>query len=49
MEEFQNPLEIVEKLANEYKVDIERAKASVVRLMGELEKEQLIIPNKGGD
>ena len=49
MDEFQNPVEIVEKLANEYEVDVERAKASIVRLMGELEKEGLIIPKKGGD
>jgi hypothetical protein len=43
MEEFQNPDEIAEKLANEYEVDIEGAKTSVIRLMGDLERESLII------
>ncbi len=49
MEEFRSPVEIADKLANEYEIDAERAKASVVRLMGDLEKEGLIIPNKGGN
>jgi len=49
MEDLQSPLEIAKNLANEYEIDVERAKASVVRLMGQLEKEELIIPNKGGD
>jgi hypothetical protein len=49
MEEVENPAEIAEKLANEYEIDVERAKASVVKLMEELEKEGLIIPKEGGD
>lgn len=49
MEEFHSPAEILKRLANEYKVDAERAKISVVRLIEELEKEDLIIPIRGGD
>jgi coenzyme PQQ synthesis protein D (PqqD) len=49
MEELQNPLEVARKLSNDYKVDIERAKASVIRLVEELQKEGLIISKKGGD
>ncbi len=49
MDEFKNPMEIAKKLVNEYEIDAERATASVVRLVKELEKEELIIPNKGGD
>ncbi len=43
MDKFQNPPEIAEKLVNEYEVDVERAKVSVIRLMEDLEKEGLII------
>lgn len=49
MDEVQNPMEIAKRLANEYEIDIEGAKASVVRLVEELEKEHLIILNQGGD
>jgi hypothetical protein len=49
MEEFQSPLGIAEKLTDIYEVDIERAKITVDRLIEELEKENLIIPNRGGD
>jgi hypothetical protein len=38
------PLEIAQRLAAEYEVDEEKAKASVVKLMEELEQEGLIIP-----
>lgn len=48
MEEFRTPVEIAGKLAREYDVDLERAKASVVRLLGELEKEELIISQQKG-
>jgi hypothetical protein len=43
MEDSLNSMEIAEKLAGEYDVDMERAKSSVVRLLGELEKEELIL------
>ncbi|MER3448069.1 MAG: hypothetical protein C4291_15145 [Candidatus Dadabacteria bacterium] len=46
MGEVQDPLEIAKRLASEYEIDTERAKASVVELLEELEKERLIIPNK---
>jgi hypothetical protein len=46
MDEMQSPLEIAKRLANEYEIDAEIAKANVVKLMGELEKEQLIIPKE---
>lgn len=46
IEEFQSPLEIAKKLADEYEIDTERAKANVVRLVEELEKEHLLIPKK---
>jgi Coenzyme PQQ synthesis protein D (PqqD) len=49
IEEFQSPSEIAKRLANEYEIDTERVEANVVRLVEELEKEQLIIPKKGGD
>jgi hypothetical protein len=49
MEELHSPAEISGRLANEYKVDAERAKASVFNLIKQLEKEGLIIPIKGGD
>ena len=49
MDEFPNPTEIAKKLVNEYEIDAERAKASVVKLMEEMEKEQLILSKKGGD
>lgn len=48
MEKCQNPVEIAGELAKEYNVDMERAKASVVRLLGELEKEELIISQQKG-
>ena len=49
IEEFQSPLEIAKSLADEYEIDAERAREGVVRLIEELEKEQLIIPIKGGN
>jgi hypothetical protein len=49
IDEGRNPAEIAGKLADEYNVDIERAKDSVARLLGELEKEELIMAQgKGG-
>ena len=48
MEKVRTPLEIAEKLAREYDVNVERAKVSVVRLLGELEKEELIISQQKG-
>ncbi len=48
IEECQSPSEIANRLASEYAIDAKRAEASVVRLIEELEKEQLIIPKKGG-
>lgn len=48
MDEFHSPAEILKRLANEYKVDAERAKTSVAKLIERLEKEDLIIP-KGDD
>ena len=44
MDESKDPLEIAQKLAVEYEVDEEKAKASVVELMEELEQEGLIRP-----
>ncbi|OGW51716.1 MAG: hypothetical protein A2Y81_09590 [Nitrospirae bacterium RBG_13_43_8] len=44
MDESKDPLEIAQRLATEYEVDKEKAKASVVKLMEELEQEGLIIP-----
>jgi len=49
LEESQNPLEIAERLANEYEVEVERAKASVVKLMEDLEKDGLIMSKGKGD
>ncbi len=49
LEESQNPLEIAERLANEYEVEMERAKASVVKLMEDLEKDGLIMSKGKGD
>ncbi len=49
LEESQNPLKIAERLANEYEVEVERTKSSVVKLMEDLEKEGLIMPNIKGD
>ena len=43
MEEFRTPAEIAGKLACEYDVDEERATASVLRLLGELKKEELVV------
>ncbi|MBI5664182.1 MAG: PqqD family protein [Nitrospirae bacterium] len=43
VEESLNPMEIAEKLSCEYDVDVERAKSSVIRILGELEKEALIV------
>jgi len=48
MEDSLNSIEIAEKLAGEYDVDLENAKASVLRLLGELEKEELIIYQQKG-
>lgn len=47
MEECHTHSEIAGKLVDEYDVDVERAKKSVAGLMGELEKEKLIIPLSG--
>lgn len=44
MDELEDPLEIAQRLATEYEVDEEKAKASVVKLMEELEQEGLIRP-----
>jgi hypothetical protein len=49
MEEFQSPVEISKRLANEYKVDAQRAETSISKLIEELKKEGLIISIKGGD
>ncbi len=49
MEESQNLAEVAKRLANEYEVEVERAKASVARLMKDLEKERLIMPDGKGD
>jgi hypothetical protein len=44
MDELKDPLEIAQKLAVDYEVDKEKAKASVVRLLEELKQEGLIVP-----
>ncbi|GIW46957.1 MAG: hypothetical protein KatS3mg078_0838 [Deltaproteobacteria bacterium] len=49
MDECRSSLEVAKRLANEYAVSVERAREGVERLMGELEKEGLIITKKGGD
>ena len=49
VEEFHNPVEMSKRLADEYKVDTERVKAGVFKLITELEKEGLIVQIKGGD
>lgn len=41
--EGRDPAEIARILTEEYKVDIERARESVARLLGELKKETLIM------
>ena len=46
MEGCQDPAEIAGKVANEYEVDLERAKASVIRLMVDLEREGIILSSK---
>ena len=49
MEESQNLTEIADKLSNEYEVDLERARASVLKLVEDLEKDGLIMSDgKGG-
>lgn len=49
MEEVRGePMAIAEKLANEYDIDPEKAGASVLRLLAELEKEELIISAGNG-
>ncbi len=45
MEESQNLAEVAEKLSIEYAVEEERAKASVAKLVEDLEKEGLIMPD----
>ncbi|HSE84413.1 MAG TPA: PqqD family protein [Thermodesulfobacteriota bacterium] len=49
MDEFQSPTEIAKKLVNEYEIDAERAETSVIKLIEEMEKEELILLKKGGD
>jgi len=48
LEEARTPVKIAEKLASEYDVDMGKAKTSVLRLLGELEKEKLIIAQGRG-
>ncbi|MEW6601378.1 MAG: PqqD family protein [Nitrospirota bacterium] len=43
MDECHDPSEIGEKLACEYEVEVDRSTSSVIRLIGELEREGLII------
>lgn len=43
MDECKSPVTIAEKLASEYDVTVARSTASVLSLMGTLEKEGLII------
>jgi hypothetical protein len=49
LEESQNLLEIAERLASEYEVEVGRAKASVVKLMEDFEKNGLIVSDVKGD
>ncbi len=49
MEESQDPTEIADKLSNEYEVDIEKAKSSVLKLVDDLEKDGLIMSDGKGD
>jgi hypothetical protein len=49
MEESQDLTEIADKLSNEYEVDLERARASVLKLLEDLEKDGLIMSNGKGD
>jgi hypothetical protein len=49
MEESQDLTEIADKLSNEYEVDIEKAKSSVLKLVGDLEKDGLIMSDGKGD
>ncbi len=49
MEESQDFTEIADKLSNEYEVDIEKAKSSVLKLVEDLEKDGLIVSNGKGD
>ena len=49
LEESQNLTEIAEKLSIEYAVEVERAKASVVKLMEDLVKNGLIVSDVEGD
>lgn len=48
MDDSLNSMEMAERLAGEYDVDLERAKSSVVRLLGKLKKEELIISAVNG-
>ncbi len=43
MEESQDLGEMADKLSNEYEVDIEKAKSSVLKLVEDLEKDGLIM------
>lgn len=43
MDDFQDPLAIAEQLSSEYDVEVGRSGASVVSLIGDLEKEGLIV------
>ena len=49
IEELHSPVEISKRLSNEYEVDAERAKVSVIKLLEQLQKEDLIISFEGGE
>ncbi len=49
MEESQNLTAIADKLSNEYEVDLERVRASVLKLVEDLENEGLIMSKGKGD
>ncbi len=49
MEESQDLTEIADKLSNEYEVDIEKAKSSVLKLVEDLENGGLIMSKGKGD
>jgi hypothetical protein len=49
IDEYRSSDEIAEKLSNEYEVDIEKARSSVLMLVKDLEKDGLIMSDGKGD
>ena len=46
LDEFSNPMDMVQKIASEYKISAKRAALGVLKLIRKLEKEQMILSDK---